>query len=213
MKLLTIVLALAIAIAANAQEPPKTAYLHAWSDVFGSYDGAVLYPQYAWGVTTPIGNFNGYGFIEAAPHEPLFTNHLAVFTPKPAAWFSVHTETGGLPDKGLSFFQVGPRINVAEVAPKIRKPLQYLFVAALPRSEGIRPNNLLVAGATNHFKITDGVEGSFEGYRRFFPHRPDYAEYWFLVHPKATPHLSWSVFVLNDGRRFSVGGGARVSFF
>jgi hypothetical protein len=196
-----------------AQDDTPKASLHVWSDFFGGNQGAVLYPQYAWGVTTPIGNFSGFGFIEVAPHEPLFTNHLAVYTPPQASWFSIHTETGGLPDKGLSFFQIGPRLNATAMVPKLKKPLHHLFITALPRFEGVRPNNILLAGATNRFKITNGLQGSIEGYRRFFPHRPDYAEYWFLVHPKATPHLSWSAFVLNDGSRVSVGFGARVSLF
>src|SRR4029077_16278375 len=97
LKHLTIAFALAMTSGLNAQEPPK-ATLHVWSDFFGGNQGVVLYPQYAWGIKTSFGNCNGYCFIEVAPHEPLFTNHLAVFTPKAVPWFSVHTETGGLPD-------------------------------------------------------------------------------------------------------------------
>jgi len=96
---------------------------------------------------------------------------------------------------------------------KLKKPVHHLFVTALPRFVGIRPNNLLIAGASNGFHIAKGVDGSIEGYRRFFPHRPDYAEYWALVHPKATPNVAWAVFVLQDGKRVSVGFGARVTFF
>lgn len=212
MKHLTIALTLATIMSLNAQDSPK-ATLRVWSDFFGGNQGVVIYPQYAWGVTTPIGNFSGFGFVEVAPHEPFFTNHLAVFTPKAANWFSVHTETGGLPNAGLRFFQIGPRINATAVVPKLKKPMHHLFVAVLPRFEGIRPNNILVAGATNRFAITKGLQGSVEGYQRFFPHRPDYAEYWFLVHPKRTSHLSFAAFVLNDGSGVSVGFGTRVSFF
>lgn len=200
-----------LVLAANAQEPKVS--FHAWSDFFGGNQGVVLYPQYAWSAKTPVGNLNGFGFVEVAPHEPFFTNHLAVFTPKAASWFSVHTETGGLPRAGLGFFQIGPRLNATAMIPKLKKPLHHLFVTALPRFEGIRPNNILVAGATNRFHIGHRLEGSVEGYRRFFPHRPDYAEYWLLAHPKATPHFSWAVFVLNDGNRVSVGFGTRISFF
>src|SRR3989344_6081284 len=87
-----------------------------WFDAFAGKNGVVLYPQYGWGVKTRVGDFDGYGFIESAPREPLFTNNLVVFTPAKFRMFSVQTETGGLPrgEKGApeakGFFQVGPRL-------------------------------------------------------------------------------------------------------
>jgi hypothetical protein len=180
--------------------------------VFGGSQGVVLYPQYGWSLKIPSGTLGGYGFVESAPHEPFFTNHLIVYTPSAAKFFSVHTETGGIPAKTLGFHQIGPRMNIHEAVPALKKPLQRLFVAALPRFIGIRPNNLLVASATNRFKVTRHAEASIEGYRRFFPgNRPDYAEYWFLVHPKCMKRFSFATFVLHDGRRASLYFGIRAS--
>ncbi len=98
--------------------------------------------------------------------------------------------------------------------PKLKKPMDHLFVAALPRFEGVRPNNLLVAGATNHFKLADNTQGWLEGYCRFFPRNAYYGEYWILVHPKQTSHLSWGAFVHDDSsQKISVGFGARLLLF
>ena len=202
----TIVFFFAALVAASGQVTG-----HVWLDTFGGSQGAVVYPQYAWGVTTPAGSFNGFGFLEVAPHEPLFTNHLVVFTPKTMPWFSVHTETGGLPDKGLGFHQIGPRVNIQEAIPNLKGPFDHLFVVALPRFIGVQPNSLLVSGGTNRFAVTKSMQGSVEGFRRFFPHRPDYSEYWFLVHPKK--NISFATFILQDGSRVSVGFGTRISFF
>jgi hypothetical protein len=195
-------------------DPPKPkAYGAVWLDIFGGPRGAVIYPQYAWKVDTIAGTFTGFGFVEVAPREPFFTNNLLVYTPPKATWLSVHTETGGLPDASprLGFVQVGPRINAQELVPGLKKPLHYLFAAVLPRFIGIRPNNLLLSGATNKFHVARGLDGSIEGYRRFFPgHRPDYAEYWFLLHPKKTKNVSFAAFVLHDGNRITPAFGFRV---
>lgn len=145
-----------------AQDSPRFAF-HSFSDQFAGGQGAVVYPQYAWNIKAPIANVGGYGYIEVAPHEPFFTNNLVVFTANAATWFSVHTETGGMPNEGLKFFQVGPRINMTSAIPKLKGPMDHLFVAVLPRFEGVRPNNLLLAGATNRFKITRVLHGSLEG--------------------------------------------------
>jgi hypothetical protein len=211
---LAIVFALALAATGlNAQEPPR-ASLHVWSDQFGGVDGATFYPQYGWSVKIPTGTMSGFGFAEVAPYEPFFTNHLVVYTPSAATWFSVHTETGGNPNKGKHFFQIGPRFNLTNAIPALKKPMDHLFVAVLPRYEGVRPNNLLVAGATNPFKVTKNLKGSIEGFRRFFPHGAYYGEYWVLVHPKPTPRLSLGAFILNDSSSHtSVGFGARFSLF
>jgi hypothetical protein len=204
-----------------AQDPPK-AEAHVWADVFGGKDGVVLYPQYGWSAETRIGKWNGFGFVETAPHEPHFTNHLVIFTPGKQKAFSVHTETGGriadfepVPGKTIppaGFFQVGPRLNLHEAMPRVKKGMSYLFVAALPEFKGIRTNNFLMAGSTNKFPITESIGLSVEGYRRFFE-GPDYAEYWLLIHPKATGPLSFSVFVLHSGDRVWTGFGGRFSVF
>ncbi|MES2213662.1 MAG: hypothetical protein V4473_02375 [Patescibacteria group bacterium] len=188
--------------------------VHAWVDTFGGSQGAVLYPQYGWSLKTSVGSLNGFGFMEVAPHEPLFTNHLVVFTPGKQSVFSVQTETGAVPNLTLGFHQIGPRVNIHALVPKLKKPLHHLFVTALPRFIGIRPNNLLLAGASNRFTVAKNVQASVEGYRRFFAgNRPDYAEYWFLVHPKATGRFSFAVFGLQDGDKHSIGFGTRLSLF
>ena len=196
-----------------AQEAPK-ASLHLFSDQFGGADGAVFYPQYAWHVKVPTGTASGYGFGEVAPYEEFFTNHLVILTPDKAPWFSVHAEIGGKPNLGLSFVQIGPRINLTSAIPWLARPMDHAFFTALPRWEGIRPNNALLAGATNRFKVTNNLQASIEGYRRFFPHGGYYGEYWLLAHPKKTPHLSPGIFILNDSSSTtSVGLGMRLSLF
>src|SRR3989344_1115890 len=181
-----VIIVCAVATVAVAQNA-STVSGSVWFDTFAGKNGVVLYPQYAWGVKTRTGDFDGYGFIESAPREPLFTNNLVVFTPAKFRMFSVQTETGGLPrgvkgaPEAKGFFQVGPRLNVHEAVPKLKGTMHYLFVTALPSFRGIRPNNLLIAGATNRVSIANDVELSVEGYRRIFGgRRPDYSEYWFL---------------------------------
>ena len=193
----------------NDNPPPATGSV--WLDLFAGPDGIVIYPQYGWSLKTDVGDFSGYGFVEVAPKEPFFTNHLVIYTPKKMPQFSVHTETGGIPLKSLGFVQVGPRLNVHETVPVLKKPLSYLFVTALPHLVGIRPDNLLIAGATNRFKVA-GIKMSVEGYRRFFgDDAPDYSEYWLLIHPEGTKHLSFGVFLLQDGSRMSFSAGVRLS--
>ena len=197
------------AATATAQNNPRVISGNVWLDAFGGPQGGVFYPQYSWGAKTPIGNLNGYGFVEVAPHEPFFTNHLVIYSPIPP--FSVQTETGGIPRKHLGLFQIGPRINIHEVVPALKKPLHHLLVTALPRFRGIRPNNLLLSGATNQFKVATGFEVSVEAYRRFFAGgRPDYSEYWLLVHPKKTKPVSFATFFLQDGSRKSIAFGIRI---
>jgi hypothetical protein len=186
---------------------------HLWLDAFGGAGGAVVYPQFAWKVGTKVGTFSGFSFLEAAPHEQLFTNNLVTFSPEAAKWFSVHTELGGAPRAGTSFYQIGPRVNITEAVPELKKPLDHLFVAVLPRFEGVRPNNMLIAGGTNPFPITKGIDATVEGYRRIFPHRPDYSEYWLLFHPKKTKDLAFGAFVLEDGSKTSLCYGLRYNIF
>ena len=74
----------ALTASASAQESPRAASLHVWSDEFGGKDGAVIYPQYGWSLKVPGGRATGYGFGEVAPYEKLFTNHLVILTPSVA---------------------------------------------------------------------------------------------------------------------------------
>jgi len=92
-------LLLFLATTAAAQNNTPRATGSVWLDVFGGPQGAVIYPQYSWNVNTRAGSIGGYGFLEVAPHELLFTNHLVIYTP-PKRWFSIHTETGGIPLRG-----------------------------------------------------------------------------------------------------------------
>lgn len=197
---------------AMAEEPPK-ATLHAWGDAFGLSQGAILYPQYAWSVKTSAIAINGYGFVESTPNERMFSNHLVWYTPTKAPWFSVHTETGGFPAHNLGFHQIGPRINTTEAIPQLKKPLARLFVAVLPRFIGIRPNNLLVAGATNPVKFKK-AEVWTEAYYRFFPSGHPYGEWWILVKPKPTSRFSYGALIHHvGGDNNYVGFGLRASFF
>lgn len=211
--LLSVMVALSTGLA-FAQDAPTTpqATAHVWVDAFGGKDGVVIYPQYAWSLETSAGKVTGFGFGEGAPHEPLFTNHLLVFSPGKQNVFSVHTETGGLPADGRAFFQAGPRVNIHEAVPKLKGTVAYLFVAVLPHLEGIRTNNVLVSGATKPVPIVKSVEFSLEAYRRFFLDGPDYSEYWYILHPKGSK-LSYAVFVLIDGNRASLAFGGRFSAF
>ena len=193
--------------AAQGQNTTGTVFL----DLFAGPEGAVIYPQYAWGLKTSAGDLGGYGFVEVAPHEPFFTNHLVVYT-SPMKQFSVHTETGGLPGDGLGFFQVGPRLNIHGTITPLKRPLHHFFVVALPHVAGIRPNNLLVAAATNRFKLTSGLKVSAEGYRRIFGDNvPDYSEYWLLFHPEKIQHFSFGAFVLHHGSQKVFAVGVRAS--
>jgi hypothetical protein len=211
--ILAIAAMISITTGVYAQEVARTS-LHIWTDQFGSSGGVVIYPQYSWSVKVPTGCIGGYGFVETAPHEELFTNNLAIYTPAHAPWYSVHTETGGNPNAGTSFFQLGPRVNVVNSIPWLKRPMDHLFFAALPRFKGVRPNNLLIAGATNSFAVTKTLQGSVEGYNRFLTQGAYYGEYWFLVRNKRTPHTSLGLFILNDSaKRVIVGFGGRISLF
>jgi hypothetical protein len=116
--------------------------VHAWIDAFGGSQGAVVYPQYVWTIVTPVGAFNGFGLAEVIPHEEFFTNHLMSFTPSSFKGFL----STRLPRAGLSFFQLGPRVNFTEAVPKLKKPMNQLYLAALPRFEGIRPQQSPASG-------------------------------------------------------------------
>ncbi len=203
-----VVLACAIV---SAQEGPRATF-HLWAEGFATPQGAILYPQYAWGVRTSGGNVNGFGFIESTPHEQAFVNNLVWYTPPKMNWFSVHTETGGFPAHNLGFFQMGPRINVTEAIPKLKKPIARLFVTALPRFVGIRPNNILVGGATNSKKVKD-VEVWGEGYRRFFPDGSGYGEYWLMAKPTPKSPFSFGILGHHVTGNSYVGVGVRLSCF
>jgi hypothetical protein len=194
-----------------AQEAPKATF-HVWSDQFATPQGVMLYPQYGWGLKTGGGNVNGFGFIEVTSHEQAFTNNLVWYTPSKVPWFSVHTETGGFPFHDAGFFQVGPRINVTKAIPQLNKPIANLFVAVLPRFIGIRPNNILVGGATNAVKIK-GVSVWGEGYRRFFPNGSGYGEYWLMAKPTPKSPISFGVIGHHVTGNSYVGVGMRLSFF
>lgn len=170
-----------------------------------------MYPQYSWKFVSPV-IVTGYGFVERAPGEPLFTNHVNTATVSAFPYVSVRTETGGAPVLGNYFFQVGPQVNLHEVVRPLKKELAYLIVAQLPKLAGGRPPNTLIAGGTREFKITDGLGISAEGYRRFFPGgRPDYGEYWVVLSVKKLRHIHPALFVLQDGDRVSVAFGARLT--
>jgi hypothetical protein len=210
---------------AEAQEKPKAEF-HVWVDAFAGTEGLVLYPQYGWKIETGAGKFNGYGFLERAPKEPLFTNHLFIFTPGKQRVLSVRTETGGrvaefepVPDKivpAAGFFQIGPQLNFHEAVPAMKKSGISLVATWLPQLAGIRSENYLVAGG---FSIRRNQEwGIFvDGYRRFFS-GADYSEWWLLIKPRKDSRLSFGMFVLHDGsqspgERTQTGFGGRIAPF
>lgn len=184
-----------------------------WLDLFEGPAGSVLYPQYAWELKSRAGTLWGYGFLEAAPHEPGFTNNLVVYVPARLPQFSLWTETGGAPHVQDGFlFQVGPALNVQEVIPPLKRVVGGLFVAQLPSLGNARPPNTLIAGETKRFPFLAGSTISLKGFRRFFPgKRADYSEYWILVHPKRTKHISVGVFLLHHGSRMTAYIGVRVT--
>lgn len=206
----SLIVLIIVSVGLSAETPKAT--FHLWAEAFTTTQGAILYPQYAWSVKTSGGNINGFGFVESTPHEQAFTNHLVWYTPPKASWFSVHTETGGFPFHDLGFFQVGPRINVTEAIPQLKKPIARLFVTALPRFIGIRPNNILVGGATNSVKVK-GVEVWGEGYRRFFPDGSGYGEYWLMAKPTPKSPISFGILGHHVTGNSYVGIGLRFSFF
>jgi hypothetical protein len=197
-----------------AQDAPQKNSVHVWLDAFYGQKGAVIYPQYGWSlVPKSFGKIEGSGFVERASPEPLLTNHQVVFTPgKKQSLFSVHAEVGALPHKGLGFFQVGPRVNLHEVSPRIKKKTEYLFVAFLPKLAGIRQNNILVSGETKRLKISKGLDFSAEVYRRFAK-EGGFGEYWGLIHPHKTKHFGFGIFVLQSESGVSVGVGSRIALF
>ena len=199
---------------ANAQtNEPKAVSGSIWADLFVGPDGDVIYPQYVWNAATKVGIFTGYGFVERAPKEPLFTNHVNTFTLGFLPVFSVRSEIGGALAREKYFFQVGPQVNIHEVLPFAKKAMQYFVVSQLPGLVGeIRPPNTLIAGATRRFRPIDGVEFFGEGYRRFFPGgRPDYSEYWLMIDPRRMKHMDFGVFMLQDGKWKGFAAGVRIA--
>jgi len=185
---------------------------HVWIDGFALDKGVVLYPQYSWNATTPAGSFNGYGFIESTPGERVFANNLMIYTPRNIDWFSIHVEVGGFPAHDLGFHQIGPRININEAVPGLKKSFPRLFVAVLPRFIGIRPNNILVAGASKPVSIRN-TDVWVEGYSRFFPKGLPYGEYWVMLKRKEFGRFSVGALVHTADKHTYVGFGLRIPMF
>lgn len=210
-----LVAALAVFLLAGSASAQSSSQLpisgSTWVEVFVGPDGTVLYPQYAWATDGLLGNLSGYGFVEEAPREPFFTNHLVVYCP-PKSPLCAHTETGGAPGRDTFHIQAGPRINVHTLVPALRKTLTHLFVTQLPGFVGGRPPNTLLAGGTKKFRVAPKLTASIEGYRRFFPgERPDYSEYWLLLHPEWRAPVGFGTFVLHDGRSVVWAAGVRYT--
>ena len=209
----SLLLVLLAAVTASAQTTGVSGSV--WADLFIGPDGDVVYPQYSFKAKTGIGTLTGYGFLERAPHEPLFTNHVNTFTFPFLPILSVRTEVGGaLTDVEGSgtghFFQAGLQANAHQIVPPLTRVMDYLVVTQLPGMTGIRPPNTLIAGATRHFPLKD-ISVFAEGYRRFLPGgRPDYGEYWLVVSPKRTKPVSFGVFLLQDGARKNLAFGGRI---
>lgn len=204
-----------------AQEQTSSVSLsgNAWVDAFWSTEGGVGYPQYSFHLNHEDITVTGYGFVEWAPHEPDFTNHVNTFTSPAFPWLSIRTETGGalrsVENSGTGgFFQIALQANLTAIAPPLRKAMQYLLVAQLPELYGIRPPNTLIAGATRRFTLKQ-LAISAEGYHRFLPgSRTDYAEYWLLLGPASAKRFSLGLFAIaHQGGRVDPAVGARFTPF
>ncbi len=206
------VLVLLVGIAAPTSAQIETTG-KVFADLFVGPDGDVIYPQYTFEVKTGAGNITGYGFLERAPGEPLFTNHVNTFAPKGiTSVLRVRTETGGAPGNSFYFFQVGPQVQLHEAVPVLKKAMGYVVLGYLPSLAGPRPSNTILAGGTRTFRPSGGLEISAEGFRRFFGNGgADYAEYWVLIHPTRLRHVSFAGFLLQDGGTRSLAFGARIS--
>lgn len=209
-------LILAATVAASGQTTPDPrATGNVWLDVFAGPAGAVVYPQYGWAMNTTAGKFAGYGFVEVAPHEKLFSNNLVNFTPAGAKWFTIHGELGGLPAHKRGFAQLGPRFNFVAAAPETKKVLAFAFAVYLPELTGIRTRNVLIAAESQKFSLTPHgkIKGSLEFFDRIFPDKnPDYAELWLVVHVKGRgwKHVFPVVHTIRDGGRYTVTAGVRI---
>ena len=97
--------------------------------------------------------------------------------------------------------------------PGLRKPLDHIFLTFLPEFEGIRPNNVLIASATNSLPVSKTLLVSVEGYNRFLSRHSHYGEYWFLIRERRSTRAILGIFVLNDStKRVVLGLGGRIFF-
>jgi hypothetical protein len=150
-----------------AQEGHATASANVWLDTFGTSQGAVIYPQYSWTIHVPNMKVSGYGYVESAPGEALFTNNLVVFTAPKVPWFSVHTEVGGALNQSATFVQIGPRFNATDGIPRLRGVFEHLFAAVLPRFEGVRLiiscwlRGVIASGSVRFVYRSRAIDGSF----------------------------------------------------
>lgn len=176
-----------------------------WLDLFGGPEGVVIYPQYSFKLSGPV-VVTGFGFWERAPGEPDFSNHVNTFTWARIPGLSLRTEVGGRLRPYAGFMQVAPQLNLHRVLPM--SGIDYLVVSYLPAFVGIRTGHTLIAGGTQKLRLGSGVSISAEGYRRFFPGKPDYTEVWGFISVERLKYFTPAVFVLVDGRdkSFAVGG-------
>jgi hypothetical protein len=152
------------------------------------------------------------GFLEWAPYEDLFTNHIVKVTANDFPFLSLRVENGCNLEAHHCFVHPGMQLNIHEVVPPLKKALNYLIVAQFAKTPmGLRPPNTLVSGGIRPFTVIKGAPFTFEAWRRFFPgKRKDYGEYLFLVHPEKTPHFSFGALVIHSGARKTFMFGIRI---
>lgn len=207
-------LLVSVVVAANAQTGDQKATGTVWLDLAAGNNGGVIYPQYAWAAPVSGGTFSGYGFLESAPYERLFMNNLVTFTPTDASWFTAHGEIGGLPGHAKGLVQLGPRVNLQKIIPKLNKAASYVFVAYLPALAGIRTNNVLVAGESRQFPIVgQRFTAHIEAFDRIFANF-SYGEVWFVGHVRSWKHIEPITHMIRDTSRspvYTVAFGVRIS--
>jgi hypothetical protein len=204
------ILTLAMTFVASAQSGDPKATGSVWLDAFGGPKGAVIYPQYTWSIPTSIGSFGGYGFLESAPHELLFSNNLIGFTPAVTPWFTVHSEVGGLPGKQLGFVQLGPRVNFHKAIPGVHKAMAFAWAAYCPELVGIRTKNVVVAGASQAFPVIGRrLTAHIEAFDRIFANG-SYGEMWLVMQPRGLNRFEPVAHVIRDTGRYVVSAGLRI---
>ncbi len=208
-----LMLILAAALAAHAQQGDPQATGNVWLDIGGGRAGALVYPQYKYSLPIEGGVIAGYGFCETAPYEEVFCNNLILVTGTDLPWLTTQMETGGLPAHAKGFFQVGPRVNLQELVPKLKRFTPNLFVAYMPKLAGIRTNNFLIAGATNQLPIIGTLLTSHvEAFNRTFS-TFSYGEAWLVFHVNTWDRVEPLLHVIRDSSRdptYTVAIGLRL---
>jgi len=147
--------------------------LEAYPQSAGIDAGLMMSPWYAHGTTFTNGlNVSGFGFIEAGERKgQFFTNH-AVNISHQKSWGAMFTaEVGGA--LGLSFIQVGPRLNLVNVPgfPKTgKKVVKSVVAGSFWRIRGpTHYQEYFLGWASQEARLPGSWRISTEGFMRFRP--------------------------------------------